>query len=405
MQREVDRGTVFERTSWPRVALVCLIGVTVALQIGKVPGQLPTVERELNLSLVENGLVLSIFSLIAAVGGIFVGALSARFGAVRQVMTGLALGGVATFAGSFATNGVALLASRVVEGLGFILATAATPTLIVGETRMEDRGRALGLWSMYMPAGMSAMMIVAALIGGAAGWRGVWRLTALCNLGYAIVVWSLFRGRTASSVALNGVPARLAELFATALAPGPLLLAGCFVAYAGNFLALTGFLPLMLERSGEASAASAGFLAAFVVAANMLGNAASGFIAERGFPRPLIIATSAAIMGLCAIGVFVDALPFVVRYVLALLFAGIGGIIPGTCFGAAQSLAANPSKAGPIFGALIQGAGIGQLAAPPLVAKVVEAVGSWRGAALFIGVAAVANVALALALQRVMRNR
>jgi hypothetical protein len=182
-------------------------------------------------------------------------------------------------------------------------------------------------------------------------------------------------------------------------------LAGCFVAYAGNFLALTGFLPLMLERSGEATAFFAGLLAAFVVAANMLGNAASGLIAERGFPRALIIAAAAAIIGLCAIGVFVDVLPFAVRYALALLFAGVGGIIPGTCFGTAQELAETPAKASPIFGALIQGAGIGQLVAPPLVAAVVGVVGTWRGAAVFIGLVAAINVALAIALQGVMRKR
>jgi MFS family permease len=404
MQREVSLGSVSRQTSWVRVALVCLIGVTAALQIGKVPGQLPTIERDLGLSLFQNGLVLSIFSLVAAAGGIFVGVLSARFGAVRQIIAGLTLGGLASLAGSFVTTGSGLLATRVVEGLGFILASAATPTLIVGESSVDDRGRALGLWSMYMPAGMSSMMIIAALLGEALGWRGIWRLTALCNLGYALVVWSLFREQAASSAASRGVPMRFVELFATALKPGPLLLAGCFVTYAGNFLALTGFLPLMLEKSGEATAFFGGLLTASVVAANMLGNAASGFIAERGFSRPLIIAAAAAIMGLAAIGVFIDVLPFALRYVLALIFAGVGGIIPGTCFGAAQSLAGNPAKAGPIFGALIQGAGIGQLAAPPLVATVVGAVGSWHGAALFIGIAAAINVAAALILQRTMRK-
>ena len=145
-----------------------------------------------------------------------------------------------------------------------------------------------------------------------------------------------------------------------------MLLAGCFVTYAGNFLALIGFLPLMLTRSGEASASSAGLLTAFVVAANMIGNAASGFIAEKSrLSRPRIIAIAAAIMGLAAVGVFIETLPFTLRYVLALVFAFVGGVIPGTCFGAVESFATSPAKAGPIFGGLIQGAGIGQLLASP----------------------------------------
>jgi CP family cyanate transporter-like MFS transporter len=397
-----DEGTISAtaRTSWGRVGLICLIGVTVALQVGKVPVELQAIEAELSLSLFEIGLIISIFSLIAALGGIFVGALADRFGNLRLIVAGLSLGGMASLAGSFAASGEPLLISRIVEGLGFILATTATPALIVNETGEAQRGKALGVWSMYMPAGMSSMMVAAALLAGSLGWRDIWRLTAALNLGYAVVVWLVFRKRAALPAAARPGREPFKDGLATALRPGPLLLAGCFLTYAGNFLALTAFLPLMLEKSGEASPLWAGLLAAVVVASNMLGNAASGFIAER-VSRPHIIAAAAAIMGLAAVGVFIDILPFALRYGLALVFAIVGGVIPGSCFGAAQSLSDSPAKAGPIFGGLIQGAGIGQLVGPPLVAALVQAVGSWRGAAAFIAAGALINVALALALSRV----
>jgi MFS family permease len=245
-------------------------------------------------------------------------------------------------------------------------------------------------------------MLIAALIGGFAGWRGIWRVTALCNLAYAGVVWVMYRKHVASAIVGAIHPPPFKELFATALRSGPLLLAGCFLTYAANFIALTGFLPLMLQETGQAASGAAGLLAAFVVAANMLGNAASGFIAERGLKRSRIIAVASAITGLCGIGVFVEILPFPLRYGLALLFAAVGGIIPGSCFGAAQSLAASPAKASPIFGGLIQGAGIGQLVGPPIVAAIVKAMGSWHGAAVFIAAAALITVALALTFERIV---
>jgi CP family cyanate transporter-like MFS transporter len=394
------------RTSWGRVALLFLIGVTVSLQIGKVPGELPAIETELGLTLFDIGLIVSIFSLIAAIGGIFIGALSDRFGSLRLAVAGLALGGAASFAGSFATSAFPLLASRVIEGLGFILATTSTPALIANETSPSDRGKALGLWGMYMPAGTSTMMLIAALLAGAWSWRQLWQATALLNLAYATVVWLAFRGRVAATAALwpaKPKPMRFRDRLITALRPGPLLLAGCFLTYAGNFLALIGFLPLMLTRSGEASASSAGLLTAFIVAANMIGNAASGFIAEKSrLSRPRIIAIVAAIMGVAAAGVFIETLPFTLRYVLALVFAIVGGVIPGTCFGAVESFATSPAKSGPIFGGLIQGAGIGQLLGPPIVAAIVEAMGSWHGAALFIAAGALMNVALAVTLDRLI---
>jgi MFS family permease len=211
---------------------------------------------------------------------------------------------------------------------------------------------------------------------------------------------SSFRGRPTTGATGEIEPKALRSLFATALRPGPLLLAGCFLVYAANFIALAGFLPLMLQQSGEAAAGAAGILAAIVVAANMTGNAASGFIAAHGVPRPLVIAAAAAIMAAAAIGVFAPALPFALRYGLALVFSAVGGVIPGTCFGAAQSFAESPAKVGPVIGALIQGAGMGQLAGPPIVAALVEAVGGWSGAALFIVLGCAVNVGLALMLLR-----
>ena len=395
------------RTSWGRVGLLFLIGVAVSLQIGKVPGELSAIQGELGLSLFDVGLIVSIFSLIAAVSGIFIGALSDRFGSLRLAVSGLALGGLASFIGSFATSAFLLLASRVIEGLGFILATTSTPALIGNETSPSDRGKALGLWGMYMPAGTSIMMILAALLASAWSWRQLWQVTALLNLAYATVVWLVFRRRVDSPQQWPSKPKpiRFKDRLATALKPGPLLLAGCFLTYAGNFLALIGFLPLMLALSGDASPALAGLLTAFIVAANMIGNAASGFIAERKRSRPRIIAIAAAIMGIAAVCVFIEALPFALRYILALIFAVVGGVIPGTCFGAVESFAASPSKAGPIFGGLIQGAGIGQLLGPSLVAAIVEAIGSWHGAALFIAAGALINVALALVLERFIQKK
>ena len=54
-----SRKNPARRTSWGRVLLLFLIGVTVSLQIGKVPGQLPAIESELGLSLFNVGLIVS----------------------------------------------------------------------------------------------------------------------------------------------------------------------------------------------------------------------------------------------------------------------------------------------------------------------------------------------------------
>ena len=75
-------------TSWFKVTLLFLIGVTAAFQVGKVPGQLPAISAELDLSLFGVSLIISIFSLIAALGGVFVGTLANRFGNLRLMVSG-----------------------------------------------------------------------------------------------------------------------------------------------------------------------------------------------------------------------------------------------------------------------------------------------------------------------------
>ena len=76
-------------------------------------------------------------------------------------------------------------------------------------------------------------------------------------------------------------------------------------------------------------------------------------------------------------------------------FTGVGGVIPGTLFGAVPHIARTPAAAAGIVGLLIQGAGIGQLLGPPLFAWAVAGSGSWRGAWLFTAAAMVALLILA----------
>ena len=112
-------------THWPRVWIAFLAGCIGAFQIGKTFAALALIIDELGLGLLQAGLVLSLFSLIAAFAGAAFGLLSDRVGHLHMAMTGLLISAGGAFLGATAAGIELLLVSRLIEGLGFILAILA----------------------------------------------------------------------------------------------------------------------------------------------------------------------------------------------------------------------------------------------------------------------------------------
>jgi hypothetical protein len=58
-----------------------------------------------------------------------------------------------------------------------------------------------------------------------------------------------------------------------------------------------------------------------MVAVNVPGNLIGGWLLQRGFPRPLLIGSAPAVMGLCCLGIYAPSLPFWSRYLACLAFS------------------------------------------------------------------------------------
>ncbi|WP_201748618.1 MFS transporter, partial [Escherichia coli] len=82
------------------------------------------------LDLASIGTLTAVFSILGVLGGIAAGGVIARFGARRMLLWGLATVAAGTAAGALAPGYGVLLASRVVEGLGFLLITVAGPAAL-----------------------------------------------------------------------------------------------------------------------------------------------------------------------------------------------------------------------------------------------------------------------------------
>ena len=389
-----------QQTSWLQVWLAFLAGCVAAFQIGKIPAALPLLIAELQLDLFWAGTVVAVFSLLSACLGLLIGSLADRLGPRNAALVGLVIGALAGLWGAGSAGLWSLLASRVLEGLGFILAVVALPTLITVASAPRDRPLALGLWGAFLPAGMSVMMLLSPWLMALVDWRGLWVVIAVLMLGWSGLLWLVFRNQELTS----GPRPSLPQTLRSARRAGPLLLFLCFTVYSAQFLAVTSFLPTLFIDTYALSVQRAATLGAFIVAANVLGNIAAGWLLRRGLPVPGLLVCAAVLMGICALGVFSAPWPLSVRVAAAFMFTCAGGLIPGSLFASVPDYVAHPGQAAGLIGLLLQGAGIGQLLGPLLLTATVNHLGGWVYAPVFTLCAAGVGVLCALALVKTARS-
>ena len=385
-----------QRSNWLKIWIAFFAGCIGAFQIGKTFASLTLIIEELSLSLVQAGLVLSLFSLIAAFAGAGFGLLSDRVGHLRMALTGLALSAAGSFAGAMVPGIEWLLMSRLLEGFGFILAIVALPSLISRSASDRDRPLAMGLWGAFMPAGIGLSMVITPMLVDWHGWRGLWNDVGVMLLLWSAVLYLGFR----RSAAQPGLQLNAMQFLASVMRVGPLLLVTGFVCYSSLYQSLTAFLPTMLVTDYDVPLAQAARFGAIVVVGNIIGNIGAGWLIGRGLRPWKLLTVSFVAMGLCAALVFTGFTEPAVKVVAGFLFSAFGGIFPGTAFVLAARYSPSPSQMALMAGFLLQGAGLGQTIGPLMVSSAVEFVGSWSAANGVIVAMAAIGLSCALLLRR-----
>ena len=391
-------------TNWPVVLLVVGAGVVAAFQIGKAPAALPVLRADLQLSLVAAGWVISMFNVIGIALGMLIGAFADRIGHRRVVLAGLGLVAAASLAGAAAQGAFTLLASRFVEGLGFMMVVVAAPNLIMRAARPGDLKLAFGAWGAYMPAGTATMMALSPLLIAPFGWRGLWIANAVLVVLFAgALFWSTraFARRRSPP----GPPSSIArDIRDTITAPGPPVLALAFATYTLQYLAVLGFLPTILVEREGLSQATAAVLTAIAIAANVPGNLFGGVLLHRGARRWSLVAGASVAMAVCGLGIYQPDLPLWLRYGLCVIFSLVCGILPASVLGGAPVHAPRPQLVATTNGLIMQGSNLGQSIGPPAVAALAAAVGDWHLSPVVLIASASVGVALAFVLRALERR-
>lgn len=384
-------------------AVVILAGVSAALHVAKLFPAVPVLRESLGITLMHAGFLLSAVQLAGMTLGLAVGLLADGFGLKRCMLTGLlVLIGAGALAGWTPTV-TSLLALRAVEGIGFLLVCTPAPALIRQLVAPGRLGAVLGIWSAYMPFATALALLLGPALILLAGWQALWWMLSALSLATAVWLWravppdaalnaeaSARRGPLCAdgAAATNWVD-RLSQ---TLSSRGPWLVALCFAAYSGQWVAVIGFLPSIYAQAGFAVGTTA-WLTALAAAVNMLGNVASGRLLSRGLRPQTLLYTGFCVMGVAAFAAFTGIgaatvsapatadpaglLP-TIRYIAVLMFSMVGGVIPGTLFMLAVRLAPGKDTVSTTVGWMQQWSALGQFAGPPLVAWVASSTGGWQ---------------------------
>lgn len=391
-------------THWPAVLAAVAGGVAVGMNVGKVPLALPTLRTELGLSLVQAGWVSAMLNTLAVVAALGFGLAAGRIGALRMVLAGLGLSAAASLLALWVQpDGLGLLlATRFVEGAGFLAVAVAGPALVSAAAAGTDRRFALSVWSTYMPAGAGLAMALSPLLLPTTGWRGLWALTSAVLVAAALAAW--WQRRWYAPAAASGHNAPPVATLAVLRQPLPWLLALGFGLWAVQHFALIVWLPTMLKEQRGLSSGWVALLTCVMLLACVPGNLLGGALVQRGVARGKLLALAHTATGLCSLAFFLNGLPDGARYAACVACSFIGGVMPAAVMSSSAVLARSPRQINALQGLFMQGSQLGQFAGTPLIAAVVVASGRWSTAGWVSAGAALAGVVLGLVVCRIERG-
>src|ERR1700758_1912832 len=166
---------------------------------------LPTLTRELGATTAQLQWVVDAYNLVFTALLLTSGSLSARFGRKGMLMAGLAVFGLASFAGGYATSPGELIAVRAVMGLGAAMTFPATLSLLTGVfTSRRERALSIGLWGATAGVAIALGPIVGGFLLEHYSWSSIFYVLGPVSVAVIVLV-ALFvpRSRTPDQYRLD----------------------------------------------------------------------------------------------------------------------------------------------------------------------------------------------------------
>ena len=362
-------------------ATLVLAGVVAALHIWKLPAAVPAIQAELGLSLLAAGLLLGLVQVAGLLGGLATSLLSELAGARRCLLAGLGLLFTGSLVGGLSATAGALMASRVLEGAGFLLVSVLAPGLIRTHTPLRRLNLAVGVWSAYQGIATFVGLVATAVALQVVSWQTWWLVMAAVSLVPIPLVLRhvppdapLQRGTSAGRTAAR-------RIAITVRSPTPWIAGTVFACYTVQWMAVVGFLPTVYQANGL-TGIWPGVLSAVVGGLNAVGAILTAPLMQRGVPARVLLIGAFVSMGTTSLLTF--AVPWqqvpggaAVQFAAVALFSMTGAAIPTTLVRLAVDLAPEGGSAPAVMGLMQQIFNVGNFTGPAIAAALATATGGW----------------------------
>lgn len=135
---------------------------------------LPSMARDLGLSMTGQQWVVDAYLIVLGGFMLLAARLGDLYGRRRVLQIGLTLFTAASLAGGFASDAVALLSARAVQGLGAaVLATSTLAVIAAAYPKGKERDRAIGYWTASGSMAAAFGVLLGGVLTAYAGWRWV----------------------------------------------------------------------------------------------------------------------------------------------------------------------------------------------------------------------------------------
>src|SRR5580693_2785484 len=173
---------------WWALAAVSLATLMTYLDNNVINVAIPTIQRDLHLSVTGLEWIVSSYLLVLAGLLLVGGRLADVYGRRRVFLTGLAIFTLSSLTAGLAGSGGVLIAARAVQGLGAALLMPAT-LAIIGHafTDVRERTAAIGIWSAIGALGLALGPVVGGLISQHIHWGWIF----LINVPIGVVTFAI----------------------------------------------------------------------------------------------------------------------------------------------------------------------------------------------------------------------
>ncbi|HVU71924.1 MAG TPA: MFS transporter [Mycobacteriales bacterium] len=176
-----------ERRDWIALGVICVASIVISLDQTALNVALPTLVRELHPSSAELQWIADGYTLTNAVLLLLGGVLGDRFGRRRIFLFGLTIFGAGSLGGALVHTTGALIAVRVVMGLGAALIMPGTMAIIASTFAPERRAHAIAIWAGVNGIGTAAGPVIGGVLLQHFWWGSIFLINVPLVLGAVVV--------------------------------------------------------------------------------------------------------------------------------------------------------------------------------------------------------------------------